>query len=530
MDQNKPETQIQNNIGFDCCDKHLNSHKSDQTALVFCKLSHDKFSEQKLTYTELTKLSNQFANILEEINLTEGDRIIIQLRNRPEFIISFLGAIKAKIIPIPASPLLTPTEIDFLVTDSNAQLLITESDLITEDLLGENLGDLEHIISIENSHWDIFDGIYNWNDLMELSAPLYQPLKVNLNDPAYWLYTSGTQGQPKAVVHAHRSIPAHDERVKIWQNFKDNDLVFNTSSLNWSYSLTCAVLDILRQGGSTLIFEGKLNSENIFKIIKNYQPQIFMSVPTIYNRLLKDWCISKDEYQCIHTFISAGEKLNPEVKKEFKEKFSIQIQEGLGMTEHSVYLIETNQDHIPFKASGKPLTSTHIEILDDHFKPVSTGQVGILASHESCPGMMLGYYNREKGFYRPFKNGWFLSGDLAYRDEEGYIYFVGRNDDMITAGGYKISPLEIENHLNSHPHISESAVTPFLSDRGNQLIQAHIVLLPQAKLTETDILSHCQSQLAKYKVPHQIYFLDQLPKTKNGKIKRKDLCIDYYSI
>jgi acyl-coenzyme A synthetase/AMP-(fatty) acid ligase len=516
------------NIAFDCLSKHTKKpDTSTKPALIyyyFCK-THQEIHQKVFSYHDLEIQTNRFANVLEELHINPGDRIIIHLDNKPEFLISFIGAIKIGAIPIPVSSMLTSKEIDFLCDDSKASLLISDENHIDESFFSEPLGQLENLILLNASKWNIFDGVFSWDNLMELAAPIFDTISSSPDSPAFWMYTSGTQGKPKAVVHAHRSIPAHDERVKKWQNFKAQDKVFNTSSLNWSYQLT-NTLDILRHGGTSIIYNGPINPKNISEVTYRSKARIFMSVPGIYRKLLKNFSKYQSSFNQVEVYLSAGEKLNSTIRDQYKNQYQIDIYEGLGMTEHSVYLIQEYGKPINPESIGKPINSDQIKILDENFKPCSPHQIGILATRSDAPGLMLGYQIKDKGLIKPFQKNWFLSGDLAYSDPDNNFYFMGRKDDIITSQGYKISPLEVENYLNSHPLIEESALVEKELDQKN-LIIAFITIKENQKTTEEEILEFCQKGLAKYKCPHKIIFLDFLPKTKNGKIKRKILKENY---
>ncbi len=365
------------------------------------------------------------------------------------------------------------------------------------------------------------------------------------DDPAFWLYTSGTEGKPKAVIHAHRSIPAHDSRAKLWQDLRFNDVIFNTSSLNWSYALTAGMLDIWRHGLPTVIYDGPLSAEKICHLIKHLGVTTFMSVPGIYRRLVDYWekDLKENKFAGVRICNSAGEKLSEEIRRKFKEHTGLEIYEGLGMTEHSVYLVQQVGEAIKENSCGKALPNQKISILDEEGNELAPNQPGILASHQTCPGLMLGYKNPpsppftkggdlemlipplKKGDTGGFINDYFLSGDLAQQDEAGNFFFLGRRDDVITAGGYRISPLEVENALNEMDDIFESAVIG-KEENGKTIVCAFIVLkvaVSSNNAIKEKILSQAAQKLAKYKCPKKIEFVNSLPKSTNGKLKRKEL-------
>lgn len=468
-------TSTPDNIATDCIDKHAASlHRREKTALIAVDASG---KANHLTFFELERLTNQFAATLRDQGAVSGERVVIQLPNVADFPIAFLGAIKAGLIPIPMSPLLTENELDFVLKDSGAGVLVTTGGMSRVGAASTNIG-----------------------------------------SPAYWLYTSGTEGRPKGVIHAHRSIPAHDARVKVWLDLREDDIVFNTSALNWSYALT-AMLDVWRHGGTFVIYNGPLDPESLWRIITEQKVTILMSVPGIYRRLSKAGMGGF----VLRRALSAGEALAPEVRDRFRKVTGLEILGGLGMTEHSVYLVQSEMEANVGSHAARPLSGHRIAVLCEDLTEVPVGEVGILASHRSCPGLMLGYHNRPEEEARVFQGDWFLSDDLAQRNAEGTITFLGRRDDVITAGGYRISPLEVEAVLNQYPGVAESAVVGRELEPGKTILQAWIVPKEEGACDSEGVIAHCRKFLASYKLPREIRVTTSLPKTATGKIKRAEL-------
>jgi acetyl-CoA synthetase len=528
------------NIALDCIDKHahslVNKHK---TALIYVKEGSGDMLQQpplRLSFSSLQGLSNAAANMFCELGVQQGDRVILRLLNCPEFPINFLGAIKAGVIPIPTSPLLTWHELEFLLQDSEASTLVTTEELLPREIFSQSQKTLKHIIVISSGKDELktYPGksnalslqVHRWQTLLKEASAAFDTQPTLADAPAYWLYTSGTSGRPKAVIHAHRSIHAHDSRAQLWQDLRAGDVIFNTSALNWSYALTCGMLDVWRHGLSSVIYQGSPQPERLGQIIQRYGVTTFMSVPGIYRRLLPYLAEHEAAFSGLRVCLSAGEKLPLEVREEFRKFTGLTIYEGLGMTEHSVYLVQRYGGPIVEGSCGKPLPGQGIAILREDLSEASIGESGILATHRSCEGLMLGYFNRPEEEAETFRGDWFLSGDLAYQDQEGNFFFIGRNDDVITSGGYRISPMEIEAVLNQNEMVEESAAIGIEISPGKTLVQACIVAksgVPLTQETANLLLAYASTQLAKYKVPRQIIFLKKLPKTSNGKIQRREL-------
>lgn len=513
------------NLALDCVDKHAdllqNKHK---IALIYLKEdpATGKLREPplRLSYASLKRLTNAMANGFTGLGLAAGSRVLIRLANSTEFLINFLGAVKARLIPVPTSPMLTWPELEYLLRDSQASAFVTSQELMPPELVQSNFPNLQQLIIAGEA----VQKAERWQDLLKKSSSDFQVTPTLADAPAYWLYTSGTEGRPKAVIHAHRSIRAHDARARAWQDLKAGDVVFNTSALNWSYALTAGWLDVWRHGLSTVIYQGRPTPELISGIVARHGVTVFMSVPGIYRRLLPLAKANPLAYAGLRVALSAGEKLGEETREAFRQATDLEIREGLGMTEHSVYLVQA-QDQAALPGScGAPLPEQKIAILNEDLSPCAPGEAGILASHRDCEGLMLGYFGEAPE--KTFRGDWFLSGDLAYRDDSDNYFFLGRRDEVLNSGGYRVSPMEIEAAINEHPSVEESAAVSAESEAGKSYVQAFVVLKAGELANQEKaaaILQSLEARLAKYKIPRQIVFLRELPKTSNGKLQRQRL-------
>jgi len=514
------------NIALDCIDKNAQSlHNKHKPALLYVK---EGAAPLRLTFANLEGLSNHMANAFLGLGLEKGQRVVLRLPNCPEFPIAFLGAIKAGLVPIPSSPQFTWRELEFILADSEASAFVTAKDLLPAEIEGKPAS-LRHILCLAPRDWDRASpasGLHRFQDLLKNSSPQFSTAPTSGEEAAFWLYTSGTEGRPKAVIHAHRSIPAHDARAKLWQDLRFNDVVFNTSALHWSYALTAGLLDLWRHGLPSLIYDGPPSAERICQLVKHFGITTFMSVPGIYRRLA-EYLSSGDKghpFAQVRVCNSAGEKLSPEIREKFRANTGREIYEGLGMSEHSVYLVQRAGEP-PVEAScGQALPGQRISIVDEEGRELPAGTEGILASHRSCAGLMLGYHRRPEEEAACWKGDWFLSGDMAQRDEAGNFYFLGRRDDVITAGGHRISPLEIEAILNAIPGVRESAAIGQEIEAGRTAVSAFVVAEKKAPAElEARIQAELEKSLAAYKRPKSITFVESLPKTGNGKLQRKQL-------
>ncbi|MBI2335696.1 MAG: acyl-CoA synthetase [Deltaproteobacteria bacterium] len=497
------------NLAYDICDRHAHHHHHKNWAALYWENEAGK--KIQLKFEQVARLSNRFANLLASLTLEKETRILFHLPNIPFFQIAFLGCLKSRILPIPTSTQLTEPELEAILQDSKARVVLTHATQIKKFIPLQPY--LDHILVLESPHTDFPSAQYHRiEDLLKNSSQNFNISPTHPNDPAFILYTSGASGKSKGVLHAHRSIPAHDERIEKWHSLKSRQVIFNTSPLNWSYALTSNFLDAWRHGITTLTCDGNLTAEKIIELIKRYHVHTFMSVPGIFRRLINHLEQKPISLPHLKVANSAGESLNPELKEKFLLLTGILILEGLGMTENSVYITERYGEISRPGSCGKPYFPEWVKILD-----------GEIAIHRNHPGLMLGYLNPKGELENPFQGDWFLTRDLAYQDEEGYIFYQGRSDDIFNSGGFKISPLEIENVLNQYPEVQESAVIGKELQPGKTITMAYVVYKKSVDdylQLKKSILDFCGERLAKYKIPHEIAFVGSLAKTANGKIKR----------
>jgi acyl-coenzyme A synthetase/AMP-(fatty) acid ligase len=516
------------NIATDCIDKHAKSWENKHNLALISVAKNGNV--QKLSYSQIQGLTHRMANTLIQLGIQRGDRILLRLPNVAEFPISFLGAIKAGVIPVPTSPLFTWEEFEYLLKDSGARALVTTPSLSFPELETLGSGGLPYRLWVCPPETQLPPETFRWQDILKSASSQYKTPPTFAEDPAYWLYTSGTTGYPKAAVHAHRSIPAHDRRSKIWQDVRKGDIIFNTSDLNWSYALTAGCLDIWRHGLTTIISEESPTPEHIAQCLQSFKVTTFMSVPGIYRRLIRFLIEHPRIFDNVRVCITSGEKIPSEDRHQFKSLTHRNLYQALGMTENSMYLVQpVDMEPIP-DSVGQSVFGEQIQILGEDLQPLPAEQIGILATRRDCPGLMLGYWDGTGNIHEPWEGDWFLSGDFARRDIDGNFFFEGRRDDVITAGGYRISPLEVESVINQYPEVEESAVVGNLLEKGGNIVTAFVVLKkrpisPQS--FEEDLQKFLKDRLAKYKIPRRYQILSHLPKTVTGKIKRAALKITH---
>ncbi len=509
------------NIGEDVVDKHANSDKKDKIALYW---EDSEGNTEQYTFGEMKTLTDKFGNALKNLGLKKTDRFLIRLPNIPQYHISFLGGVKIGAVPIPSSVMFRQKEIEYRINDSKAKAVITTKKYLKEvDDIKNNCPSLQHIIVVDDQD----SNHLSYTKLMKDASEDLTLEQTKPSDMAFFCYTSGTTGDPKGAVHAHQWILGNDPSVRYWQQAKEDDIVAHTGDLNWIYPLGNGFLYTWRWGITTLVYDGKFNPTKWFELLEKYKVTNLASVPTAYRMFLTiENAHSKYDLSALNHCISAGEPLNPEVIKQWRERFGLEIYDGIGMTEIMVYLSNMKGMNIKPGSCGKPQPGHQCGIVDSEGNLFPIGEPGVLAVQQGDPGLFQKYWNKPDKTKNSFRNGWFLTGDVLYQDEQGYYWFKGRDDDLIMASGYRISPFEVESAIISHPSVLECAVVASPDQIRGVIIKAFIILQdPQQASDELkkDIQEHTKKVAAPYKYPREIEFVEELPKTQSGKIKRKRL-------
>jgi len=509
------------NIGYDCVDKHCITDKKNKVALYWEDGTGDS---DKFTYLDMKRHTDKFGNVLRNLSFKKGDRYLLRLPNLPEFQISFLGGVKIGAVPIPSSVMFRSHEIEYRINDSKSKAVITTSKYVKEvNEIQKKCPSLEHIIIVDDAYGDQL----SYHELMQEASRNLEIEQTNSEDMAFFCYTSGTTGNPKGAVHLHRWVPGNDPSVLFWQNAKDDDILAHTGDLNWIFPLGNGFLYPWRHGFSTFIYDGRFNPERWFELMEKYKISNLASVPTAYRMFItiKD-PNEKYDLSSLKHCISAGEPLNPEVIKVWKKQFGLDIYDGIGMTEIMVYLSNFENMKIKPGSCGKPQPGKICDIVSHQGKILPQGEAGLLAVKQTDPGLFKEYWNKPDKTKESFKNGWFLTGDVLYKDEDGYYWFSGRDDDLIMAAGYRISPFEVESAIISHPEVLECAVVASPDKMRGVIVKAFVILHDKTHASEElvkDIQEHTKMVSAPYKYPREIEFVEELPKTQSGKIKRKEL-------
>ena len=515
------------NIGVACTDAHLGTPVEDQVAMI---VEDDALGVSTTTYKELAEATSRFAQLLRNLGVNREDRVLIRLPNALAYPTAFLGTMKRGAIAVPTSTLLTAEEVLYLARDSGAAVLVTDKAMWTglRDKL-HGLDNLKYILLAGEGVPASYSG--NGIKALGLEAALAaihtwdKPHNTRSHDPAYLVYTSGTTGYPKGVLHAHRAMVGREPAAKYWFDFSPGgDRIVHSGKFNWTYVLGSGLMDPLYRGKTVIVHEGKNDAEGWIRLIARHSATIFIGVPTIYRQILQKTAFTGIDVPTLRHCMSAGEHLSDEMLGLWKERFGVEIYEAVGMSECSYYLSENKFRPIRPGSAGFPQPGHGVKLLDpETLEEVATGEEGMICIPADDPGLFMRYWNLPEETGKVFKDRWFLTGDYARFDADGYIWFLGRKDDIINSFGYRVSPHEIERVMKTHPAVADCAATGEEIGPDKVLVVAYVVLHPGETATADSLVEFARKHLAAYKAPRIVYLVQDFPRTKNGKIIRKQL-------
>ncbi|HCJ61922.1 MAG TPA: AMP-dependent synthetase [Alphaproteobacteria bacterium] len=469
----------------------------DQSTLV---MVGDDMKSSRHDRADCRKLAMRHGHAIAK-HVAPGSIILLDLGNSLEMAFTFLGCIARGLVPSPLSNLLTPTEIRKMANQVNASLVVSDR------LDGPDVMSIWHLQ--EDAQHD--PGAFNCQHTKE-------------DDPAFLVFTSGSTGNPKAVLHAQRTIIGRRPMYEDWYGITSSDRVLHAGGLNWTYTLGAGFLDPLATGATGLIDLGERDVERLMAIAEMEAATIFAAVPGVYRKLLKQSSHNINaSFHALRHGISAGEALHPDLRKSWQHVTGKELYEALGQSEISTFISTGPGLEVRPGSPGKPQRGRNICVLpmDSHgIEPLPTGQTGYLAISRDDPGLMLGYLHEETDTKSMFRGHWFLGGDVGHFDEDGYFWHEGRGDDLMNALGYRVSPEDVENALLEYPLIEEAAVREVAIRDDLSLIGAFYV---GKNVDQKDVQKFLEERLAAYKMPKIFVSMGQLPRTANGKLKRRSL-------
>ena len=513
------------NFGFDVVDRWA----EDRTKLALISVDPSGEKSEQHTFWDLRAMSNRFANLLLSLGVGKGERVFVMLPRIPQWYTAVLGMIKLGVVPMPATTLCTPRDIEYRIKQAEAIAIITDSENAAkvEEVAGA-CPSLKHLIMVgdEKRGWISVAG-----KMAEASPYLDGVERTRSDDPLLIYFTSGTVGYPKMVLHTQASYGlGHVLTARWWHDLKPTDLQWTLADTGWAKAAYGKLFGQWTQGAAILQHDakGRFDAQLTMRILREYGVTSFCAPPTAYRMIVLE---DLTQYQLpdLRHCTSAGEPLNPEVMKKWEEGTGLTIYDGYGQTE--TVLLVGNYQCLPVRpgSMGKPMPGFQVGIVDEEGTELSSGEEGQIAvkvKPDRPVGLFREYWRDPDAMAGSFVGDWYLTGDKAYKDEDGYFWFVGRADDLIISAGYRIGPFEVESALIEHPAVAESAVVASPDPVRGEIVKAFVILKPGYVASDELTLS-LQNQVrqatAPYKYPRAIEFVSELPKTISGKIRRVEL-------
>ncbi|MDY6958026.1 MAG: acetate--CoA ligase [Halobacteriota archaeon] len=507
------------NMAHEAVDRHVKA-RGDKTALHYI----DDETEVKYSFKDLSTESNRFANLLRELEISKGDRVFLFMPRSPELYIAFLGILKTGAIPVPVFEAFMKDGLLDRMSDCDP-IGIISSDFMKSRIPIKEIKSLKNIIISGDTAGDEID----FNDTKKTSKD-FEPEWLDLEDPLLIHYTSGSTGKPKGVLHSQRAMIGHYQTGKWVLDLKEDDAYWCTADPGWVTGTSYGIFAPLLNGVGTIIRGGRFSPELWYSTIERLKVNVWYSAPTAFRLLMAEGneLTKKYDLSSLRHILSVGEPLNPEVIHWALDVYKQPIHDTWWMTECGMMMI-VNYPSLPIKpgSMGKPFPGVKAAIIDDIGKELAVNEMGNLAIEKGWPSMMKEIWNREEKFKEYFKfTPWFVSGDSAYRDDEGYFHFIGRVDDVIKTSGERVGPFEVESRLIEHPAVAEAGVIGIPDPVRGSIIKAFVILNEgyegSVALTK-DLKDFVKTGLAAHAMPREIEYVDDLPKTRSGKIMRRVL-------
>jgi len=478
---------------------------------------------REVTYGELAALANRAGNALRSNGVSRGDRVLIVLPDSAEFVAAFFGAAKIGAVAVPVNPFARSSDYIHYLENSQPRAAIIHANALAEFLPASSVHPQMPIVIVgdENSNGVSFA---KWNSWTAAAAEHLVAANTSPRDPAFMLYTSGSGGTPKAAVHLHADMAvASVNYAQGILGLRAEDVTFSASKLFFAYGLGNGMYFPLSVGARTILNPEKTKVERVVEIVARDRPTVFFAVPTLYAAILReaDGARSAIDFSSLRKCVSAGETLPAEIFNAWKRQFGIEILDGIGSTEMLHIFISSVPGKCQPGSCGFPVPGYEVKIVDDKEELVRDGEIGNLWVRGASA--FAEYWRIPELTARTKRGDWVATGDKFFCDSRGYYHYCGRADDMLKVAGMWVSPVEVENTLLGHPQVAEAAVVGATDERGLAYCVAHVVLRGNVHGSEelaAEICEHVRARLVSYKVPREVRFCSELPKTVTGKIQR----------
>ncbi len=500
------------NFAADILERNLRAGRADKPAYIDPRGSW--------TYGQLAERVDRFGRVLRSFGIRREERILLALLDTIDWPTAFLGAIKAGVVPVPVNTLMTEDDYRFMLADSRAKVLVVSEALFPKfaNLIGSTPDLMHVIVSGENAR-----GHRRFEDSLINARPESYTAPTTRDDMCFWLYTSGSTGRPKGAVHVHANLRlTADLYGGGVLGLKEGDVCYSVAKLFFAYGLGNAMTFPLAVGATSVLAPDRPTPDGVAAILRQHPVTVFYAVPTFYAAFLASPGAPKRSELKLRTCVSAGEALPPDIGRRWKERYGIDVLDGIGSTEMLHIFLSNHPGDVRYGTTGRPVPGYDIRLVDDDGNVVNgKGEMGELQVRGPTSALM--YWNNREQSRETFLGEWTRSGDKYLEDESGYYVYCGRRDDMLKVGGIYVSPFEVEGALATHPDVLEAAVVAW-PDEDKLIKPKAFVVLKSADKAGEDLAralqEHVKAALAPYKYPRWIEFRAELPKTATGKIQR----------
>jgi acetyl-CoA synthetase len=494
------------------------SRSGQKTALLW---EDESGKQASWSYEKLMEETNKIGAALTGLGFEKGDKLIVMVPRVLEAYAVYLAILKAGMVVIPCSEMLRAKDLEYRIAHAEVKGAIVYPQFISAF---KDVKSTDKLITLS-----IGENEAGWKDLLSIQADgsSFKTADTTREDMAFLSYTSGTTGQPKGVVHTHGWAFAHlKTSAGEWLGISENDNVWATAAPGWQKWVWSPLLAVLGSGATGFVYHGRFGAEKYLELLSRYQINVFCCTPTEYRLMAKVEGLETYDLSALHSAVSAGEPLNREVIDVFQKYFGVKVRDGYGQTESTLLVGVLKDMDIKPGSMGKPTPGNQVEIINEDGGICKTGETGDIAVHLSTPALFKEYYKDPERTKKQVRGDYFLTGDRAKKDEDGYFWFESRNDDIIVSSGYTIGPFEVEDALVKHPEVRECAVVASPDEIRGSIVKAYVVLQNHEKRSDDlvkTLQNHVKTITAPYKYPREIEFVESLPKTASAKIRRVEL-------
>lgn len=491
----------------------------NKKAIIFENAEGETYS---ITYDQLVKNANQVGNMFLKHGLQKGDKVLVMMPRSIETYEIYIAALKLGIVVIPSSEMLRTKDLQYRISHGEVKAIVVTAESIDEFKAVKEYNTLTKFIV-----GGVYDDWYTVDSESAKEADQLQIVDTSKDDVALLSYTSGTTGNPKAVVHSHGWGYAHMQMApKHWLSIKEDDIAWATAAPGWQKWVWSPFLSIMGSGATAFVYNGKFNAEKYLELLQNYKINVLCCTPTEYRLMAKLPNLTNYNLEYLHSAVSAGEPLNREVVEKFQTNFNLTVRDGYGQTESTLLIGFLKDTESRPGSMGKAIPGSHVTVINDDGELAEIGEVGNIAVPLDLPALFKGYYKDPERTAEPRVGDYYITGDLAKLDEDGYFWFEGRKDDIIISSGYTIGPFEVEDSLTKHEFVKECAVVASPHEIRGNIVKAFVILQEGISATDDTVKTlqdYVKQDVAPYKYPRAIEFVEDLPKTNSGKIRRIEL-------